>query len=357
MATLKDIARALGLAVPTVSRALAGHADIAAATRARVRAAAAAQGYRPNTLARRLQSGRSETVALVLPTEPGHFNEPLFMEMICAIGERLARADLDLVVMAARPGPDELKVYRRLVEGRRADAAIVVRTRRRDPRIRYLLDQGFPFVTHGRSDEKGAHAFVDSDGEAAFCAATEMLLGLGHACIALINAPEQFMFAHLRAKGWRAALAAAGAVPGPKRVAAPSEESGYRLMRELLALEQRPTAVLCATDRMAIGALRAVADAGLRAGVDVSVVGHDNIAAATYTDPPLTTFDLPVAADGERLVEVLLALLGGGKPADFREIRQARLIARRSHAAAPGESTQHNNDSGGNHDKPSLPAS
>lgn len=335
MSGLKELARSLGLSITTVSRALAGYGDVAEATRERVRKAAAAQGYRPNTLARRLRSGRSETVALVLPAEPGHFDEPLFMEMIVAIGERLARADLDLVVMAAPPGGDEMKVYRRMVEGRRADAAIVVRTRRRDPRLRFLLDAGFPFIAHGRSEEKGRYAFVDGDGEAAFRHAADLLIRLGHADIALINAPDTLMFAHLRAKGWRAALAAAGLAPGPVRTGPSSEETGYRHARELLALERRPSAILCATDRMAIGALRAVADAGLRAGRDVSVIGHDNISAATYTDPPLTTLELPIHGTGARLVEMLLAIVGGADPATLREVWPVRLIERRSHGPAP----------------------
>lgn len=361
MRTLKELARSLDLSITTVSRALAGYSDVSAKTRARVREAAAAHDYRPNALARRLQKGRSEAVALVLPAEPGHFDEPLFMEMIVAIGARLARADLDLIVMAARQGAEEEKAYRRLVEGRRADAAIVVRTRRRDSRIRYLMDHGFPFVAHGRTEEPGDYAFIDGDGEAAFRTATAMLVARGHREIALINAPEHFMFAHLRASGWRAALAEAGLAPGPMRTAEASEENGYRLMRELIALEHRPDAVLCATDRIAIGALRAVADAGLRAGADISVVGHDNISAATYTDPPLTTLELPIHGTGERLVEILLALLGGATPRDFQEVWPVKLIERRSHGQLPHARTPSgpqisrpkNETQGGNHARPS----
>jgi LacI family transcriptional regulator len=353
--TLKELARALDLSITTVSRALAGYSDVAAETQARVVAAAAAHGYRPNTLARRLQKGRSEAVALVLPAEPGHFDEPLFMEMIVAIGARLARADLDLIVMAARQGAEEEKAYRRLVEGRRADAAIVVRTRRRDSRIRYLLDRGFPFVAHGRTEETDDYAFVDGDGEAAFRTATAMLIARGHRDIALINAPGNFMFAHLRATGWRAALAQAGLMPGPMLVAEPSEENGYRLTRTLVARKRRPDAVLCATDRFAIGALRAVADEGLRAGTDISIVGHDNISAATYTDPPLTTLELPIHGTGERLVEILLAVLGGARPRDFQEVWPVRLVERRSHGPAPAarprqkSETLKNDTQGGSH--------
>lgn len=345
--SLKTLASQLGLSITTVSRALAGYEDVAAATRERVKNHAASQGYRPNTLARRLQSGRTDAVALVLAAGPGRFDEPLFMEMVVAIGERLAEAELDLIIMTARPGPEEQKVYRRLVEGRRADAAIVVRTRRHDERIRYLIDQKFPFVAHGRSEEPGDFAFVDGDGEAGFRVATERLIALGHRRIALIGAPEHLMFAHLRARGWRAALADAGLAPGPVYVAEPSEENGYRLMRMLLAETPRPTAVMCATDRMAIGALRALTDAGLRAGADMSVIGHDNIAAGTYTDPPLTTLELSIRRAGARLVEMLLEVLGGANPANFQEVWPVTLVERGSHGPAPNKESHNEPRTGG----------
>jgi LacI family transcriptional regulator len=355
--SLKSLAHRLGLSITTVSRALAGYDDVAAATRERVQKEAAAQGYRPNALARRLQSGRTDAVALVLAAGPGRFDEPLFMEMVVAIGERLAQAELDLIIMTARPGPEEQKAYRRLVEGRRVDAAIIVRTRRQDERIRYLLEQKFPFVAHGRSEEKGDFAFVDGDGEAGFRTATERLIALGHRRVGLIGAPESLMFAHLRARGWRTALEQAGIAPGPVQIAEPNEENGHRLMRNLLAETPRPTAVMCATDRMAIGALRALTDAGLRAGTDMAVIGHDNISAATYTDPPLTTLELPIRRAGTRLVEVLLAVMGGGaNPTKFQEVWPLTLIERGSHGPAPNQDSPSHSPMGGQDAKTGLSA-
>jgi LacI family transcriptional regulator len=354
--SLKTLAGQLGLSITTVSRALAGYDDVAEATRTRVQKEAAAQGYRPNAVARRLQSGRTDAVALVLAAGPGRLDEPLFMEMVVAIGERLAEAELDLIIMTARPGIEEHKAYRRLVEGRRADAAIVVRTRRQDERIRYLIDQKFPFVAHGRSDEPGDFAFVDGDGEAGFRAATERLIAIGHRRIALIGAPEHLMFAHVRARGWRAALADAGLAPGPVQIAEPNEENGYRLMRMALAETPRPTAVMCATDRMAIGALRALTDAGLRAGTDMSVIGHDNISAGNYADPPLTTLELPIRRAGARLVEILLEVLGGANPANFREVWPVALIERRSHGPAPNDDSLNPSQTGGQDAKTRLSA-
>ncbi len=155
MSSLRALAKSLGLSITTVSRALDNYSDVSEATRKRVRAAADEAGYRPNAAARRLRKGSTEMVTMVLPTEPGQFNEPLYIELLAAMGKRLAGAGYDLTLLASPPGTEEIKTYRRLVEGRRTDGLIVVRTRRDDARIRWLLDADFPFVAMGRTDVPG----------------------------------------------------------------------------------------------------------------------------------------------------------------------------------------------------------
>ncbi|MBS0559369.1 MAG: substrate-binding domain-containing protein [Proteobacteria bacterium] len=335
--SLSAIARSLGLSVTTVSRALGGFPDVAAATRARVEAEAARIGYRPNLTARRLKSGRSETVGVVLPAGPGQFDDPFFLRLLAAVGPPLQTAGLDLMVATARPGTDELRAYRRMVEDRRVDGIILGRTRRRDDRIAYLIDSGMPFVTHGRTEETRPYAHLDIDGRAAFLDATARLIGFGHRRIGLINAAETYMFAHHRQDGWRAALDDAGLEPGPLAHAEPTEENGFRAMEAMLRAPAPPTAVLCGTDRLAVGALHAAAAAGLRAGRDISVIGYDDLPVAAYTDPPLTTLEQPIDRMGARLAAILLALLGGADAAGFSEIWQARLIARASDGPAPSD--------------------
>jgi LacI family transcriptional regulator len=254
----------------------------------------------------------------------------------------LAASGLDLIVGAAASGAEEAAFYRQLVENRRVDGIILARTRRQDPRLAYLLDRGFPVVVHGRAEERRAHAHVDVDGVSAFRRAAERLIGFGHRRIALLNAPAQYSFAHHREAGWRAALREAGLAPGPMLEAEATEENGFRLASEVLAKREAPTALLCATDRLAVGALHALSHAGRRAGRDVAVIGYDNLPVATYTDPPLTTFDTGVEPVARRMVEMMLALLGGAAPGALVELREATLIARRSdgpkqenHKAAP----------------------
>ncbi len=308
-----------------MSRALAGYDDVAATTRARVTDEATRIGYRPNEAARRLRRGRAEAVGVVLPTGPGQFEDPFFLRMLAAIGPALNRAQLDLLVTTAAPGADELRAYRHLVENRKVDGVLVARTRRRDDRIAYLLDQGFPFVAHGRSETSQPFAYVDIDGETACREATQRLLDFGHRRIALINALPIYMFAAHRRAGWQAALGA----PGPLREVEPSEENGFHAMRDLLAKEA-PTAVLCATDRIAVGALHALAHAGMRAGQDVALIGYDDLSLASYTDPPLTTIAQPIEQAARRMVEMLLARIGGAPADGMQEILQAKLIERAS---------------------------
>jgi LacI family transcriptional regulator len=333
--SLRAIATRLDLSVTTVSRALGGFPEVAAATRARVHAEAERIDYRPNQLARRLRHGRSESIGLVLPAGAGQFDDPFFLRLLAAVGPALQRAGLDLLVMTARPGAEELRAYRHLIEGRRVDGMLLARTRRDDPRIGYLLDRGAAFVAHGRCEDPRPHAFLDIDGAAACRTATERLIDFGHRRIGLLNAAPHYLFAHHREQGWRAALAAADLPPGPLRHAEPSEEAGFSLMRALLAERDSPTAVLCATDRLAVGALHAVSQAGLRAGRDISLIGYDDLPMASCTDPPLTTIEQSIFRAGARMVEMLVDLLGGADPATLREVWPARLIPRASDGPAP----------------------
>ena len=337
--SIRTLANNLGLSVTTVSRALAGYTDVAATTRERVQREAARSGYQANPVARRLRTGRSGTVGIVVPAEQGTFDQ-FFLAMLGAIGPLLSRAGLDLVLMGAPPGDSELHAYSQLVEQHRVDGIVLARTRRDDARIRYLQERGVPFVAHGRSETRSGFAFLDIDGEAAFAQATQRLIEFGHDNIALINAPGHYTFAHHRAAGWRNTLAAGGLPPGTMLEAEAAEEHGFRLMQQLLALRRPPTAVLCATDRMAVGALHALASTGLRAGRDVSVIGYDDLPIASYTDPPLTTLEQPISRMAQRLVEMLLALLGGAEPSAFAEVWPARLIARQSDGPPPRKQTR-----------------
>jgi LacI family transcriptional regulator len=334
LTSLRKLASDLGLSITTVSRALDGYGDVAVETREREKQAANATGYRPNSAARRLRKGSSETVALVMPTEPGRFYEPVFVELLAVLGERLAIRHFDLMLLAARPGAEELAAYRRIIKDRRADACVIVRTRRHDERVALLQEAGIPFVCHGRTETKVPYSYVDGDGEAGFREITDRLIGRGHRRIAHLAAPDHLTFAELRARGWHLAMRAANLADDLKRTCLATEEAGEAAASELLAGADRPTALICATDRMAIGAVRAVQAAGLVVGRDIAITGHDNIHASGYTHPALTTMELDVRSVGECLADKLFQLLDNGAPVQPGSVFPLRQILRASSGEA-----------------------
>ena len=330
--SLTRISQALGLSVTTVSRALGGYSDVSTATRSRVEAEAARIGYRPHAGARKLRLGRADAVGLILPTGAGRFDDPFFLRLISGVGPALAEAGLDLLVSAAPPGDSEMRAYRHMVEGRRVDGFLLARMRERDRRLAFLQAMDVPFVAHGRSDASRPYAFVDTDGTKAVAAATRRLISFGHREIAFIGAAGGLNFSTTREAGWRLALSEAGLAASLVRHQNATENGGFIATHDLLQSAAAVTAIVCATDRIAVGVLHALTETALRAGRDIAVIGFDDHAFSAHTDPPLTTIAQPVEEAGRRMVGMLVALFGGADPEGLSEIMPTTLIPRGSDA-------------------------
>ena len=334
---LRELAGRLNLSVTTVSRALNGFPEVKESTRQRVVAAARRYGYVPNQNARRLQKGRSEAVGFVMPARFGDFTDPFFSELLVGLGEHLHRHDLDLIVTAAPSGPDEILAYRRMVEGRRVDAMVIGRTRRRDDRIAYLLDRGFPFISHGRTEIDRPYAHLDMDHEHGFFELVGRLVRLGHHRLALLNGPEDLMLAHLRRAGFLRGVEQAGMSRDDVEIVSGemTEQGGHEVAGRLLQQAVPPTALVCANDMMAVGALRAARQLGFAVPDDVSVTGYDDLRVSGFTEPPLTTLRQPIQESGRALAEKLMALLSGTAPEDLSEVWRPDLIVRESDGPLP----------------------
>ncbi len=210
--TLKDIARKLNLSVTTISRALHDFDDVSAETKELVRSTAHEMGYVPNTLAQRLQKQSADTIGLVIPTFGPRFSDPFFSELLAGIGNKAAELGYDLLVSTRPPDDSEMLAYHQLVEGRRVDGFIVVRTRRQDARVDYLRRIKFPFVAFGRVEGELDFPYVDEDGDHGMRLVAEHLVKRGHTRIACIVPNLDLMFAHYRLEGLRAGLAQHGIV-------------------------------------------------------------------------------------------------------------------------------------------------
>lgn len=339
--TIKDVAAALGISASTVSRALAEHPLIPEATRTRVREAAANLGYSVNRAARSLvKGGGTGFVGLVL-TDPGYGREDSYLaELITGLGRGLSEHDADLFISATPQGRSELSVIENIVRSQRADGLVVARTAEVDPRVDFLLRQGFPFVTHGRVlGDDLPFSWVDTDGAAAFAEAFEMLHSLGHRHFGLVTIEEPMMFRQHRTEGLRAAIEAKGDPSVRLSIAsaprfAPSERAGA--IHAMLSRPDRPTAVLGLFDGLALAVLDEAAALGLSVPQDLSVIGFDNITSAAHARPGLTTFDSNTVEGGRRVAQMLVECIAAGADAPPQTLLiRPRLVLRESHGPAP----------------------
>ncbi|MEO0828858.1 MAG: substrate-binding domain-containing protein [Pseudomonadota bacterium] len=328
--SLKTLAEHLGLSEATVSRALNGYPDIARKTQDRVRKAAGELGYSPNTQARRLATGSAECIGFILPTQIGTMSEPFLGELLTGLSDVVGARNWDLSVAVARSPEEELAGLERLCRTERVNGVVLSRTRVDDPRVEMLERLGFPFVTHGRTGGENRHAWFDIDNAAAFETAVRHLVDLGHVRIAHLHGPLDLNFATERLLGYRTGLANAGLSVEPA-LEFPTELSasgGFQAARAALSMDPRPTALLCVSDMVAIGALRAIRETGLRVGEDVSVIGYDGLPIGAEIDPALTTLAQPLKDSGRRLGEMLLAVIEGQDPGTLQEMRPASLLRR-----------------------------
>lgn len=306
---LKDLAEALDLSVTTVSRALGGHDDVSPATQERVRAKAGEIGYVPSRAGRMLVSGATRSICLVVPAYDPTFIDPFLGALVTGLGEGLARHDLDLFIATVSRAQSELEVIQNIIDTGRADGLIIARTECDDQRVGVLIDQGFPFVSHGRAKhEKRPYAWYDSDGERAFELATDLLIDLGHRRFAYLGIEEPLGFAGYRLSGIEKALARAGLdLPDSHRITARRGDRDDVLVacHRVIDLEPRPTAVLAVVDELAIRLLDVAAERDIDVPGDLSVIGFDNLPVSAYTRPGLSTFDHEPGLSAARVADML----------------------------------------------------
>ncbi|PZU81097.1 MAG: transcriptional regulator [Shinella sp.] len=338
---LKQLSELLGLSQTTISRAINGYPEVNEKTRQRVLKAAQETGYRPNRAAQRLATGKTGSIGLVLPTAPGHYSDVHFGEFQSGLAEEALRHDFHFVIMPSHPR-DEEQAIRWLVASGSVDGYYLAYMRENDPRIAMAKSLAVPFIVHGRSHGLQLdYPYLDVDNEGAFRDATEHLLQLGHRRFALLNGPEDLDFALRRKLGAVAALREKGLdlAPSHMRHTVMTDEFGYRGMAELLELPERPTAVLCSSTVLALGAIRAIHMAGLKLGEDISLIAHDDVLPLLKPENftvPLTTTRSSLRAAGIRIAQRLISTINRAQPQPpEHELWKTDLVIRASTGPAP----------------------
>jgi LacI family transcriptional regulator len=326
--TRNDVARLAGTSPAVVSYVVnGGPRPVAAETRQRVLAAIEQLGYRPNGIARSLRGNRSNVIGLLVPDN----SNPFFAELARAI-EVSAYDEGYTVLLANAVGDDarELRYARTMVE-QRVDGLVLSSAGHSAEVVRELTDARVPLVLVDRQIPGIGAAVLAVDNEGGGYAATRHLVEVhGHTRIACLAGPSDLSSSSDRHRGWARAMGEAGLPAGDELFVRSGFDraGGYRAVRELLARDggRDFTALFATTDQQAIGALRALAEAGRRVPDDVAIVGFDGIPEGAYTNPPLATVRQPIAALGARAVELLLQNMSGTPAAEEAEMMAVELV-------------------------------
>lgn len=328
--TIADVASAAGVSKTAVSFAFNSPDRLGQATLERVLGVAQDLGYTPHPAARALSTKRSGTIGLLIPQSLSTvFSNPFVSELIQGLGEQCDEHDLTLLLVPPLDGSLEHAIRQASVDG-----FISLGLSREDSAVRVLERIGAPTVMVD-SDGSSDHPAVNIDDEGGAEAAARHLLSLGHRQLAVLvlptvrARPDPTPSAARRLAGYRKAISEAGAPPPATVVAGITVPAGSRAFESLPKGKQRPTGVLAMSDMAAIGVLGAAEAARLRVPEDLSVVGFDDIPAAAWTSPPLTTVRQPIIEKGKLAARILIQRMNG-KNVDVPKPLRTTLVIRKS---------------------------
>ncbi|MBO4210476.1 LacI family DNA-binding transcriptional regulator [Micromonospora echinofusca] len=305
--TIATVARHARVSRQTVSNVLNAPHIVREETRQRVQEAISALGYRANQAARQMRTGRSRLIATrIEPTRDG-INGSVLDRFLHGLTDAAGVAGYRIVLYTAADDTAELATYDDLLGAYDLDGFVLTGTDHGDPRTAWLAERGVPFVTFGRPwDTPDQHPWVDVDGASGAAQATNRLLETGHRRIAFIGWPTGSGVGDDRRSGWRTALRAAGLDPTDlDRETSDGIVQGEQVARNLLALPDPPTGLVCASDSLALGALRAVR------ALDrpVAVTGFDDTPVAEAVG--LTSVSQPLGRAAARCMDLLTRILDG----------------------------------------------
>ena len=335
MSTMKDVARLAGVSVQTVSCVVNAKPGITEETQARVWQAIKDLGYHPFSIARSLRTRETRTIAFFVTD----IVNPSLAAMASA-AEDFAHAFGYSVVLYNTHGDiaREASYIRTAIE-RWVDGIVLIAVTEQMPSLQALGDAGIPVVAIDRAPQPHSGPAVTLDNIEAGRLAARHLLDLGHTRIAHISGPLSLTLSQERLAGFRSEIESRGLRVSQCVQGEGTWEclAGYETMQQILACSaERPTAIFSANDRMAIGAMRAIDEAGLRVPADISIVGLDDIEVAAFQTPPLTTVRQSFTEMATLGVQLLLDVLAGKELAEKHIVLKPTLVVRQSTAPPAG---------------------
>lgn len=328
-ATIYDVAREAGVSIATVSKVINAKGKISTERRNQIFAIMQRLQYQPSAIASALTSKQTFTLGLLIPD----IANPFFAEVARAVEDRGHRFGYSVIICSTDNKDDRVERYISVLKQKRVDG-IIIGTGLENNDILQDISTIIPVVVIGREvNSFPVHTVVADDyagGKQAAC----HLLSLGHTKLAVLAESLQISSSRERVRGFRQSLGEAGISLPDKSILACKNglEDGIARTSELLSRMDRPTALFCCNDLIAVGALQAAKECGLRVPFDLSIVSFDNTLLATVTNPPLTSIAQPMDQLGEAAVDLLIQQFADSNTVKQRIALRTELIVRDSTA-------------------------
>ena len=328
MATIREVAESAGVSYATVSHVINNTRVVTPETRERVLAAMAALNYRPNALARSLRQGKTNTMGLVLPDSAN----PFFAEISRSIEDEAFKKGYSVFLCNTELDTKRELFYVDVLSKKQVDGIIFVAAGDQADSLDFLVQRNMPVVMIDRDVPNVDVDAVLTDNQLGGFLATQHLIELGHTRIVCIAGPSSITPSAERITGYRRALEEAG-IPYDESLIIRGDyhaQSGMEITHSILKMQPRPTAIFALNDLMALGALRAAAEAGCSVPRELAVVGYDDLEIAHFTNPPLTTIAQPKKEIGAQAVNLLVERMALKSRPPSRLVLPPELIVRRS---------------------------
>jgi LacI family transcriptional regulator len=328
--TIDDIAKKIGVSKTTVSRVLNNRPYVDAVTKQKILDLIEKTGFTPQKSAINLSVGKTNIIGLLVPS----LSNPYSLTVIQGVAEKIAQGNYELMLYTTGLSEANQKRFLNKISTKNVDGLIVLLPRDSNDLEKQLALSNLPIVL---IDHRGIDTHLHSisvTNEKGSYDATEHLLGLGHERIGFITGVMDFGCSRDRLEGYRVSLAKHG-IPFTEEYVSEgdfTESSGYKAARKLLSLPNRPTAIFCSNDDMAIGAMRAAQEMGLRLPGELSLVGFDDTVRASMAYPPLTTIKQPLFKMGETAAVLVKRLIDGETVESVNIVLNTELIVRGSSA-------------------------
>jgi LacI family transcriptional regulator len=334
MPTIHDVAKRAGVAPITVSRVINNSGYISQETRARVKAAIIELGYKPNIIARSLRSKRTNTLALVLTD----ITNPFFTAIARGVEDTASDAGFTVIFCNTDESVDEEAKYLQLLMQKQVDGILLVPARSISGSIEMIKEQGTPVVILDRRVPNVDADVVRCDSVEGAYRLVKLLIDQGHRRIAVLSGPQGVSTADDRVEGYHKAMIEAG-IPdeGLMFYGRYNLTSGYEMAKQALVLSPQATALFAANNFIAIGAMKALRDSGLKIPGDISLVSFDDLPQTFIVDPFLTVAAQPPYEMGCKATQLLLNRIRGEAPLECQEIvLPTELIVRHSNGPIEG---------------------